>query len=469
MSTPLVLALDVSKGYGDFILLNAATQQVLEDRFRLDDTAAGHAVLSRQLAHWHRQYRPSHILLVAESTGGYEDNWLRLARTGKLSVFVRAYRINPKIIFHEYEAQRRSSIDDGVSALTIARHVAKNLDHFPFQPAYESDPGFAAARTLVTQRARLQQEATGHKNALLKLLYRYLPSVEATKSEGWPQYFLQMLSQYGSRQSMLRASRQGFKKLKRVPAGKAEQIHQALKQGVDEPRTPPAVVRAIQSHARQILHLQGEIKVVEADLLELAPVPPESVELLCSIKGMGRVSAVILLCYIEDVKRFAGAKQMAAFFGVQPRMKQSGDGMAYRPRMSKQGASLVRRELYLLAFRCLQTEPYLKAIYVKQRKRGKTHDAALGVLMHKLVRILFGMLKHNTPFCAGVDQLNQHQSEPESARATAKEAKTKSVNRYQPCDRADAPVSKQQRKARSRAKEDYGSQAANLAEKAGSP
>ena len=129
MEKVLILGSDISKGYGDFVLLDRQ-KTVLEPRFRLDDTSAGHKELLQQLIVWKKRYGATRILLVVESTGGYEDNWLRVSKHNSVNSFMEAYRINAKIIYHEYQAQRRSSIDDGVSALTIAEHVAKNLEKF---------------------------------------------------------------------------------------------------------------------------------------------------------------------------------------------------------------------------------------------------------------------------------------------------------------------------------------------------
>ncbi|CAN0579326.1 unnamed protein product, partial [Ectocarpus sp. 12 AP-2014] len=315
-----------------------------------------------------KQHKASRVLLVAESTGGYEDNWLRIGKKEPLADFLEAYRINAKIIYHEYQAQRRSSIDDGVSALTIAEHVAKNLDQFtPSQTV--KDSAFAPARSLIRHWVSLQQEATSHKNSLLKLVYQYLPSLESVKPSDWPAYWVDMFARYGSRKSIQIAAKRGFTKLKRVPKGKAQQIAQALEEGIDMRETPPMAVLTIQSKARQIQRLAEEIHVITKAIIAAAPVDPKQVELLQSIKGMGAITPVVLLCFIEDVTRFDGAKKMAAFFGVQPRIKRSGDG-AYKTKMSKQGAGIVRRELYLLAFRSLQFQPYLNSIYLAVRAKG---------------------------------------------------------------------------------------------------
>lgn len=455
MSSPLILTFDVSKGYSDFILMDVH-KRVLEDRFRLDDNAQGHRLLKEQILAWKKQHRFSRLIYVAESSGGYEDNWLRISEDKTLKGFVDAFRLNAKIIYHEYEAQRRKSIDDGVSAITIAEHVAKNLDKFEPR-VFKEDATYKAARSLVRHLVGLEKDCTGHQNALLKLLYQYLPSLEACKSEGWANYFLEMLIFYGSYQSIKRAANQGFKRLKRVPKGKAEQIAEALENGIDVKETPAFIVAAIKSKARHVKELKAEIKELEQLLCSSAPVNDHQVELLCSIKGMGRVTATTLLLFIEDFNRFEDAAHLASFFGVQPRIKQSGDG-AYRPKMSKQGNGLVRRELYLLAFRCLDNDAYLRSIYAKHRHKGMHHDAALGVLMHKLARIIFGMLKTDTFYDPGIDQLNQQTTR--KAQPASSQNKQDAARRFQP-ESLDAPLSKRQKKKRQKAEleKDYELQA----------
>lgn len=443
MSSPLILTFDVSKGYGDFVLMNVG-KHVLEDRFRLDDNAEGHRLLKQQMRAWKKQYKADRIIYVAESSGGYEDNWLRIAEDKVVSEFVEAYRLNAKIIYHEYEAQRRKSIDDGVSALTIAEHVAKNLEKF-VPKAFKEDPECKAARSLVRHLVSLENDCTGHKNALLKILYQYLPSLEACKSTGWSDYFLDMLIFYGSRKSIQMAAAKGFKRLSRLPKGKAQEIAEALKNGIDVQDTPDFIVATIQSKARQIKYLKGEIKNLEKMLCASAPVSTDQVDLLCSIKGMGRVTATILLLFIEDFNRFDDASKIASFFGVQPRIKNSGDG-AYKPKMSKQGSSLVRRELYLLAFRCLDNDPYLRSLYAKERQKGKAHDSALGVLMHKLIRIIYGMLKSNTAYDPGVDQLNQQENKAPKTEEP-QSVKEDPARRFQSAG-LDAPLSRRQKKKR---------------------
>lgn len=455
MEKTLIIGTDVSKGYADFVALNASREPVGEP-FQLPDNKEGHKALRERLKHWRNQCKYKRIVLAAESTGGYEDNWLRCVRQEPLC---ESYRINPKVTHHEYRIQQRSSVTDRVSALTIAQHVAKNLDSFRPRSDGQSDE-LIAAQSLARQIVLLEKNATTQKNSLEKLLYRCMPAFLAIKSSEWAAYYLRILANYGSRKSIQRAAKQGFKKISRVPAGFAAKAYEALKDGVGMEDTHDMMVLSIQSKAEEILHLEAAQSKLTKQLINLAPVDKKLVELLCSIKGMGPRTATILLIYIGSIKRFESASQIAAFFGVVPRLRFSGDG-ASKVHMSKQGNALVRRELYLLAFRTISNEPYFRALYNQQRQKGKCHDSALGVLMHKLIRVIYGMLHTNTKFDPGVDQLNQTKQD-NNAKVVAKVNSSRAIDL---ASSAGAPISSYKRK---KLKEDYDSQAATLAESTGS-
>ena len=462
MSKPIIVGADVSKGYADFFAIDS-DKNVVAELFQLDDNKTGHAQLRDQFHALRRTFKSPRILFAVESSGGLEDNWLRMAKQPALADFVEGYRLNPKITHHEYRVQQRNSISDKVSCMTIAHHVVKNLENYNPREVVV-DPAFAPARNLIRHIVSLEEDCTGHKNSLQQILYQYIPSLLPFLPKAWSKYFLNILLQYGSKRSIQLAASHGFKKISRVPKGKAQAIHIALRDGIDMKETPEMIVSIIRSKARQILALQEEISALEKMLCQMAPIAEKNVELLCSISGMGRVPATILLCYIEDVDRFDDAKSMAAFFGVQPRVKVSGDGTV-RIGMSKQGNGLVRRTLYLLAFRTISNEPYLKSIYTKFRQQGMVHDAALGVLMHKLVRVIYGMLSSGTTFDPGVDQLNQVDPRTKEETNTLEQPVKEDPKRRFQAKTLDAPLSNRQRRKR---KKDQESQAATVAESAGS-
>jgi hypothetical protein len=67
-------------------------------------------------------------------------------------------------------------------------------------------------------------------------------------------------------------------------------------------------------------------------------------------------------------------------------------------KMSKQGRKEPRRILFLTALTAIRCSPLIRDIYEEHLGRGKCKMDAIGVCMHKILRIIYGMLKHNTAF-----------------------------------------------------------------------
>lgn len=76
-------------------------------------------------------------------------------------------------------------------------------------------------------------------------------------------------------------------------------------------------------------------------------------------------------------------------------------------RMSKEGSTLLRKMLYMAALQAVKRPSNaFHPVYTAFVARGKAKMCALGALMHKILRIAFGVLKHDTPFVPNFAQLH---------------------------------------------------------------
>jgi len=66
--------------------------------------------------------------------------------------------------------------------------------------------------------------------------------------------------------------------------------------------------------------------------------------------------------------------------------------------MSKRGNKHLRTALFLAADNARKNSDYFKAIYNKQKNKGKHHYVALSHVMRKLVIIALAILKSGEPF-----------------------------------------------------------------------
>lgn len=144
---------------------------------------------------------------------------------------------------------------------------------------------------------------------------------------------------------------------------------------------------------------------------------------------------------IRAIERFSSAKKLASFFGLHPVFKISGDAIG-GIHMSKKGRKEPRLILFNIARTAINHNPLIKEIYQKHLKAGMTGLAALGVVMHKILRIIYGMLKHNSRFDPEIDK---HNSE-KTVKPVIKPLVLKH-RRYQSFDSA-APISRKQNKKR---------------------
>jgi transposase len=153
---------------------------------------------------------------------------------------------------------------------------------------------------------------------------------------------------------------------------------------------------------RQNKHLKAEVttldKAIEAHVLQDMALQ-KSVRLLRSIDGVGRQVAVTILAEVPQISAFERARDVAAFAGLTPSLSQSGTSVRRRGHMTKEGSALLRKMLYMAALQAVKrTGNAFHACYQAFVERGKPKMCALGAIMHKIIRVAFGVLKHDTPF-----------------------------------------------------------------------
>jgi transposase len=85
-------------------------------------------------------------------------------------------------------------------------------------------------------------------------------------------------------------------------------------------------------------------------------------QLLGSIPGVGRWTAVRVLAEIEEVRAAVAARQLAAYAGLTPRERTSGSSVRHPPRLAKTGNSRLRRALYLPAIVAMRHNPAVHAL-----------------------------------------------------------------------------------------------------------
>lgn len=437
------LGIDVSKGYADFALISS-NKNNLEEVFQLDDNQYGHVKLLELISKFRKKHDLKVINAVLESTGGYENNWLSYLKNEGHWEALRVARVNPLGVKHDSHASMERTITDATSARRIAIYAINHPEKINWESSASDKMStlrslYKYIQTKVKQKVQLQ-------NQLEKLIYSAFPELLKYMYEQPPKWLLSVLQEYPTAKTMREANVEDLLKIKGVGEKKAKMLLNKAEQSISWSKEEP-LREIISGYASDILQLTQQIEKLKNTLEKEKELIAE-IDLLISFQGIGKYSAVGLMIEIENIDRFKNVKKIASFFGIHPKLKQSGDKMAgYR--MSKQGSPEVRGILFMVAKSAIVYNPHIRLIYDKLRAKGMGYNQAMGVLMHKILRIIYGMLKSKTRYDAGYDLAQQQRTlmykKKQAKKVTNVDKKSK--NRYQKMDN-EAPISKRQLKKR---------------------
>lgn len=122
--------------------------------------------------------------------------------------------------------------------------------------------------------------------------------------------------------------------------------------------------------------------------------------LLQGIPGIGQLTSWGILAEIPDISNFQHAKQLAAFAGLNPSLHESGSSVRGRRSISKMGSHTLRKLLYLPAMTAMRYNPIIKEFADRLYITKENGKIVVVACMRKLLHIIYGVLKKETPFCA---------------------------------------------------------------------
>jgi transposase len=171
-----------------------------------------------------------------------------------------------------------------------------------------------------------------------------------------------------------------------------------LKNQMQEKTSSAFVAR---DQAKRLRAFDRNVERIEKQLRALVQKDAElrrDVELLETIFGVGFLTAVVVRAELGDLRRFGRARELTAFAGLNPSVRQSGTSVRGKTRMGKHGNPRVRAALYMSAMAVIRGQNALRRMYERLIENGKTHMAALGAVMRKQLVLMRAVLVHQTPY-----------------------------------------------------------------------
>ena len=428
------LGIDVSKGYADFTILNKE-KEIVEENFQLDDTFEGHQRLFNFLKTHFERHPKLTLYCAVESTGGYENNWYNSLHKYQSTLNLFVARLNPLGVHHSSKAALNRITTDKESA----KNVAEYLVSYSEKVDYQREPFLATAKRVWTFISLLKKQKTQLYNELESILYIANPEIIPYCSDGLRVWTLKLLEKYPTAKHIARARVESISKIPYVSKARAndlvENAKNSIASGADE-TTKEIIVSLVKQISSLKMNIDKHMKILESNINF-----PNEIDILKSFDGIGTYSAVGLMLEIGSIERFSSSKKLASFFGIHPAYKESGDGRS-AVRMSKKGRKQPRHILFNVTRYGIAHNEFIKNIYAKHLKKGMAKRAAMGAIMHKILRIIYGMLKNRKSFDAQIDRNNRLK-----VRVIKQSSEITIKRRLQPHD-SMTPISKRQAKKR---------------------
>lgn len=315
----------------------------------------------------------------------------------------------------------KNSINLNIRKVVNDKSSAKNLALIGLKPDLKTSVVPLGAvldlRNLVREYYSLMDSRSAYVNKLKGTLRIAFPQYKDVFSKVTVHTSLALLDKYPSPKAFLSARKSSvislIRKTARFGKGYAESKYQTI---IAAARAAGTFGYFLPSHSVQISLCVSFIRKYDAEIAAVLALMHKLVDehsgetfvshirLIETIPGAGFLSAVTVLCEIGDFSVFRSPKQLFAYFGLDPAVKQSGNFTGTKVKMSKRGSRVARRAIFTIALvgvgvtrKGKANNPVLRDYYLHKCK-SKLKMVALGAVMHKVCNIIFAVLRDNKAF-----------------------------------------------------------------------
>lgn len=338
---------------------------------------------------------PASVVIGMESTGCYHLNLFSyLTHRNYLTLI-----INPLLVKNFMKVDLRKTKTDRKDAAGIARFL---LEHQDVVHQLNSSEEIGDLRDLARQRESLNRQISAMKNDLKRLLSITFPELEK-RTNVFSRSVLELLTRYPSARAIRSASADEIdKSLREGASGRkpyvtAQQCKEAAQVSIGTSRKGKEFVVA--QKASMLLYMEGKLNEVSETLIEMCEVLlQKDMEIMTSIRGIGQTTASEFLGEMGgDIDKFKNVKKIIAFAGLDPSVHESGKYKG-QSKISGRGAHFLRAVIWQMTVKVIRYNELFQEYFQRRRKEGLPYKKAVLATAHKLIRVIFSMLKHKTLF-----------------------------------------------------------------------
>lgn len=146
--------------------------------------------------------------------------------------------------------------------------------------------------------------------------------------------------------------------------------------------------------SKQIEQIENEINAAIEEQSWLK----EKIKNVCTIKGIGVITAVTVIAETNGFNLIRSKKQLVSYAGLDVITKDSGTSVRSKPRISRKGNKYLRKCLHYPALAAIRHSDLMKALFVRLvSKHGIKMKGAVAV-QRKLLELIYILWKKNEVF-----------------------------------------------------------------------
>ena len=333
------------------------------------------------------------IVIALEFTGHYSDKFVNFFFNRKFNVTL----VNPSNVANFRKSYGRDSKNDRIDSINIAKMLLSR----EYSLVTQSDIEYLSLKKLNRIRDSLVKQKSKCKILLTRNLDSIFPELHLLSSDIHSKAVYALLKKYPSSEeiaalgidvltNILKTNSRGHFCEKTAYIIKSQARSSVGFEDISLSFDISQLISSIELLKEQIRNTEKQINAI---IEKLKPV-------ILSIPGISNVACACILGEIGNISRFRSPSKLLAFAGLDPKIRQSGQFRALSCRMSKRGSKYLRYSLIYTAWNAVRNNEVFSNYYALKRSQGKNHYKALGHVAHKLVRVIYKLMKDNIPFNA---------------------------------------------------------------------
>lgn len=386
-----VLAIDVAKGKS-MVSLISSCGEVLMEPYEINHSIQDFSNLLNRM----NNLKLDTISIIMESTGIYHRPIERFFLENHFKVFV----INA-LYSKMYKRNLRKTKTDKLDCISLAELFFTT----DFKEYVKPSDIYLNMNALSRQYHALSEVTTNLKNRYRNLVYLCFPEYELLfkGSTIYSDIALSFIEKYPHAE-LISDTRidalQNFFKNKEFSHWKSKpiKIKELAKNSYPSVNKEDEIVSSLRGMAKLIHNNQTEINSIKEKLIANGK-QTKYFESISSIFGIGEFTASLIIAELGDINRFNNIKEITAYCGLDPSIKQSGKSINIKGPISKSGNKYMRKILFVSVLNIIRLtklcpqENDIESYYRKKRNEGKHHYVATIACTTKLLRKIFVQCK----------------------------------------------------------------------------